>query len=208
MELVEVAAMRMQHQRPAGAQHHAREDQLAQRAAARREVDVHDGRLDALERTAQSCARPARTSRRARSSSPRSMVGDVAHRDVRREVVADVLLDRRDAAAHVERRPELQHLDAARRERRAPALRGASIGAGCSVEPAVGIGSHSAVPGRVSCRFSAEQRTIAATMAATEKRVSARRRAASPICWRLRWSAYSAAISAGSRAASSVGDTT
>ncbi len=40
----------------------------------------------------------------------------------------------------------------------------------------------------------------AAAMPATEKRVTARARAAAPICCRLRRSAYSAAISAGSRA--------
>ncbi len=40
----------------------------------------------------------------------------------------------------------------------------------------------------------------AATMAATENRLTARARAAAPICCRLRWSAYNAAISAGSRA--------
>ena len=45
-------------------------------------------------------------------------------------------------------------------------------------------------------------------MAGTEKQLTARARAAAPICWRLRRSAYSAAMIAGRRAASSVGDTT
>ena len=50
MELVEARAMRVQDQRPPCAQHHVRENHLAQRAAARREMDVHDGRFDAAER--------------------------------------------------------------------------------------------------------------------------------------------------------------
>jgi hypothetical protein len=41
---------RVQYQRPPRAQDHVGENDLAQRTATRREMDVHDGRLDAVER--------------------------------------------------------------------------------------------------------------------------------------------------------------
>ncbi len=59
MKLVEARAMRVQDQRPPRAHHHVRENELAQGAAARREVDVHDGRFDAI----RACATASCTAR-------------------------------------------------------------------------------------------------------------------------------------------------
>ena len=84
MELVEFRAVRVQHQRPPGARHHLAEDHLAQRAAARGEVDVHDRRVEWTRANgAASCTARANTEALV-SAEPSSMVGHVPHRDVRR----------------------------------------------------------------------------------------------------------------------------
>jgi hypothetical protein len=53
MELIETRAMRVQDQGPARPRHHLRQQHLAHGAAARGEMNMHDGRVDGLQRAPQ-----------------------------------------------------------------------------------------------------------------------------------------------------------
>ena len=207
MKLVEISAVSVQHQRPAGAKHHVREDQLAQRAAARREMDVHDAGLDGLERrAAASCTARANIAARA-NAEPCSIVATWRIDTYARQVIADVLLDGRDATAYIERGAELQHLDVARRNggthgrwrhrHRYRLRRGMDDGRHqIRGEQASGV---------MPCLRLRATRDTPRPSRPRRSGSGPRLRAACPICWRLRRSAYNAATSAGRRAASSVG---
>jgi len=112
MKLVELSAVRVQHQRPPGPRHHLGQYHLAQCAAARREVDMRDDGFERGQGVPQGLHR-ARVGNGAVDERALFHGRHVPEGHVLRQMIADEPLHRADPAAHRERWAELQHVRAA-----------------------------------------------------------------------------------------------